>query len=391
MTQRVKVDYAEPTNKTMNRKRLEIFKIFGFPIRVDATWLIILLLVTYSLAGGFFPVNHPGLPNTAYWAMGFVAAMGLFASILFHELSHSLVARHYKMKIEGITLFIFGGVAEMKDEAPSPKVEFLMASVGPLASILLALCFFGLYSVTEAHDMNRGMVLIFYYLGFMNSMLAAFNLLPAFPLDGGRVFRSILWAIKKDYTWATKIAGAIGQGFGYVLIAFGAWKILQHNLFGGFWYILIGFFLRRASQMSVRQLDLKKILETSSVVPMMRTDFVHLNPEDRLSSLGEFLEARNYYSHFPVVQENQLVGYLALAKLQDLTREMWETFRVKDLLENDLSRLVVDTQENAWKAFEKMREEQSSNLFVLSGGHMNGVVTAQDLMEFVQLQLGRKR
>ncbi|HKX11614.1 MAG TPA: site-2 protease family protein, partial [bacterium] len=176
-------------------KRIEIFKLLGFPIRVDLSWLVIVLLVTYSLAQGFFPVNHPGLPGSAYWAMAFVATVGLFLSILFHELAHSVVGRHYRMKIDGITLFIFGGVAEMREEASSPRVEFFMSIVGPLASGALGLLFFYLQHLIDASDGNRSLQLIFYYLGFMNLMLAAFNLVPAFPLDGGRVFRSILWAI----------------------------------------------------------------------------------------------------------------------------------------------------------------------------------------------------
>ncbi|MCE9625208.1 MAG: site-2 protease family protein, partial [Deltaproteobacteria bacterium] len=180
-------------------KRVEIFRLFGFPIRIDLSWFFILLLVTYSLASGYFPVNHPGMPTSAYWAMAFVAAIGLFLSILFHELAHSLVGRHYRLPMDGITLFIFGGVAEMRVEAVSPRVEFLMSAVGPLASGGLALVFFFLRHFAEAHEINRGLELIFYYLGFMNLLLALFNLVPAFPLDGGRMFRSLLWAIKKDY------------------------------------------------------------------------------------------------------------------------------------------------------------------------------------------------
>jgi Zn-dependent proteases len=374
----------------MNGKRIEIFKLFGFPIRVDATWLIILLFVTYSLAGGFFPANHPGLPATAYWSMGFVAAMGLFASILFHELAHSLVARHYRMKIDGITLFIFGGVAEMREEAPSPKVEFLMAIVGPLASALLAAGFFWLYSLTVASSLNRGLVLIFYYLGFMNALLAGFNLLPAFPLDGGRVFRAILWAAKKDHRWATRIAGKVGQGFGWLMIAWGIFKITQRDVFGGGWAILIGFFLKKASQLSIRQVDLKNLLERSSVAPALQSDFVALHPQDRLFSLAPLLEGHNLYSHFPVLEAENLVGYLPLNKLQNLSGETWERLRVSDLMEPDFERLVLDAQNNAFDAFEKMRQEQASNLFVLDGGRMSGVVTAHGLMHLVQGSLGGK-
>jgi Zn-dependent protease/predicted transcriptional regulator len=368
----------------LNRNRIEIFKLFGFPIRVDVTWLLILLLVTSSLAEGFFPINHPGLPVTAYWAMGFVAAIGLFLSIIFHELSHSLVARHYQIKIDGITLFIFGGVAEMRNEPASPKVEFLMAIVGPLASILLAVLFFYLHFLTKSYEVNRGLVLIFYYLGYMNALLAGFNLVPAFPLDGGRVFRSILWAIKKDYSWATRIAAAFGKGFGWILIALGALRAFQGDLMGGFWYVLIGFFLKRASQMSLSQLSMKKMLQEVPVTSFMQRNFVQLRPQDRLFRIGEILGGESLCSHYPVMDAGHLVGYLSLNKLNELTREMWETYSVLDILERDLSLLVVDTQKNAWQALEKMREAKASNLFVMSGEQLDGVVTAQDLMNFVK-------
>jgi Zn-dependent protease len=230
------------------KQRIELFRIFGFPIRVDPSWILILLLVTYSLAAGYFPANHPGMPTTAYWAMGFVAAMGLFSSILFHEISHSLVARHYKIKIEGITLFIFGGVAEMKGESPTPKVEFWVAVVGPIASFILAYGFLRLSSYGEALHWNKALVLIFYYLGFMNGLLGLFNLIPAFPLDGGRVFRSLMWAVKKDYVWATRLAANLGKAFGWILVGLGVIEWVRGSPFGGIWYILIGLFLRQAAQ-----------------------------------------------------------------------------------------------------------------------------------------------
>jgi Zn-dependent protease len=232
----------------MMRQRIELFRLFGFPIRVDFSWLLILLLVTYSLSAGYFPENHPGMPATAYWAMGFVAAISLFASILFHELAHAVVARHYKIKIDGITLFIFGGVAEMKEESPSPKVEFWVAVMGPIASFLLGFVFLKLSSYGEALGWNKAVVLIFYYLGFMNGLLAMFNLIPAFPLDGGRVFRSLMWALKKDYVWATRLAAKIGLGFGWILVGLGAVQSVRGTPFGGLWYILIGFFLRQAAK-----------------------------------------------------------------------------------------------------------------------------------------------
>ncbi|MFO1463760.1 MAG: site-2 protease family protein [bacterium] len=365
-------------------KRLEIFRLFGFPIRVDLSWLLILFLVTYSLASGYFPVNHPGMPVTAYWAMAFVAAIGLFLSILFHELAHSLVGRHYQLPIDGITLFIFGGVAEMREEAASPRVEFLMSVVGPLASGLLALLCFFLRHWAELHEVNRGLELIFYYLGFMNLILALFNLVPAFPLDGGRMFRSLLWALKKDYDWATRIASRIGWGFGWLLVGYGGFRLATGNAFGGLWYIMIGFFLKQASSASGEQIILKQRLERAPVTSVMQTHFPELHPEDRMAELQSKLGGLELYSHYPVTEAGTLTGYLSLARLQELSAEEWQYGRVSQFLERDIVKLSIDFHKNAWDAMEAMRLGRVYNLFVTHDGQLLGLITAKDLLSLAQ-------
>lgn len=371
----------------IGERRFEIFKLFGFPIRIDASWIIILFLVTFSLAEGYFPANHKGLPTSAYWAMGFVAAIGLFLSILFHELSHALMARHYKIKIEGITLFIFGGVAEMREESPSPKIEFWVSVLGPVASIFLALVFFRLSSFLAGLEANRAVVLILYYLGFMNALLAIFNLVPAFPLDGGRIFRSILWAVKKDYVWATKIAAYCGQGFGWILVGLGAYSFIRGNFLGGFWYVLIGFFLRRASQMSMKQVLLQKKLEGLSVSQLMDHEFLHWEPRDRLIDVVHALEHRSLQSHYPILESGRLVGALSILKLNELKGAGWEYKEVGDLLDPNYLGMTVDPQANAWAAFQKMRSGRLSNLFVLDQGRMSGLVTMEKLINQIRAGL----
>jgi len=371
----------------VNGKRYEIFRIFGIPIRIDLTWIIILLLVTYSLAAGYFPANHKGLPETAYWAMGFVAAIGLFLSILFHELSHAMMARHFNIKIDGITLFIFGGVAEMTEESPSPKVEFLVAVLGPVASVLLAILFYYLSGWVGDMDGNRGLILIFFYLDIMNGLLAGFNLVPAFPLDGGRIFRSILWAIKKDYVWATRVSARIGQGFGWLLVAWGAWNILQQNPMSGFWYILIGFFLKRASQMSLNQVVFQDKLQGFPVSQVMDKEFVRLDPRDRLIDVVSELEHTTIYSHYPVWDSGKLIGALPILKLNQLKGSGWEFRQVGDLLDTDYSEVAVDFKMNAWAAFQKMRQGKVSSLFVMEGGRMSGLLTMERLMGLIARQV----
>ncbi len=195
-------------------RRIKLFKLFGFEVRIDLSWLIIAALVAWSLAVGFFPSRYKNLSVQTYWVMGVVGAIGFFLSVIFHEIFHSLVARKFGIPMKGITLFIFGGVSEMGEEPSSAKTEFLVAVVGPLSSIAIALVCYGFHILGVRGGgwplSIEGVVL---YLAYINSLLAAFNLLPAFPLDGGRMLRAVLWAFKKNLRWATRIASGIGSGF----------------------------------------------------------------------------------------------------------------------------------------------------------------------------------
>ncbi len=366
--------------------RLEIFKIYGIPVRIDASWLVILALVTYSLAEGFFPANHPGLAKTAYWGMGFVSAVGLFLSILFHEFSHALVARHYEIKIDGITLFIFGGVAEMEDEAKSPKEEFFMAGIGPVASLVLSLLFFSLHYAISGEGGNRGLALLFYYLGFMNAILAIFNLIPAFPLDGGRVFRSILWAWRKDFTKATRTAAFFGKVFGWLLVGYGAIQAARLHLIAGFWYIVIGFYLRKASEMSLQQLEMKNVLEKAPVASLLEPRFISLSPRDPLLHLGGSLNEPIAYSNLPVVEDGRLLGYVSLYQLDRLPQEVWRQRAVADVYRRDFLELTIEPQADAWEAFRRMRRSKSGNLFVVEAGRIAGIVTLQALFRFFEAE-----
>ncbi len=202
-------------------KRLKIFNLLGFEVRLDLSWFFIAVFITWSLAEGLFPYFYKGLASQTYWFMGIAGVLGLFLGIIIHEFAHSLVARHYGMPMKGITLFIFGGVAEMGDEPASPKVEFLMAMAGPVTSLTLALIFYFLATWAQKSEVSTPVFGVLQYLGAMNGILAGFNLLPAFPLDGGRVLRSILWAIKKDLRWATRVSAKIGHFFAIILILLG--------------------------------------------------------------------------------------------------------------------------------------------------------------------------
>src|SRR5512135_2079687 len=216
-------------------KRITLFRLLGFAVRVDLSWLVLAVLITWSLAVGVFPYYNQGLAPATYWWMGVIGAAGLFSSILFHEFCHSLVARKFGLPMRGITLFIFGGVAEMDDEPPGPRAEFFMAAAGPLSSIVLGLVFYSVAAGVERYSTAVVAPAVLDYLAVINWILAGFNLIPAFPLDGGRVLRAAIWHRKKDLRLATRIASRIGAWFGMALIFLGVANVLLGNVLGGMW------------------------------------------------------------------------------------------------------------------------------------------------------------
>ena len=235
-------------------KRYRLFSLFGFDVSIDLSWLIIAALIVWSLTSGF-PQFYAGYPWYVYLTMGITGALGFFLSIVFHEFSHSFVARAFDLKINGITLFIFGGLAEMEERGPlSPRAEFWMALAGPLSSVVLGVTFLGLEAAGRAFAWPVPVIGVLGYLRLINFILAIFNLVPAFPLDGGRILRSILWGWKKDIRWATHIAAEFGNGFGWFLIFMGMFSMFRGQIVVGFWYFLIGMFMRSLAMMSYREI-----------------------------------------------------------------------------------------------------------------------------------------
>ena len=242
--------------------------------------------------------------------MGIFGAIGLFVSIVIHELFHSLVARRFGLSIRGITLFMFGGVAEMTEEPANAKTEFYMALAGPVTSIALGMIFYSTYLILKRLGVSMGITGIFGYLGIINWALAGFNLIPAFPLDGGRILRSILWWRKKDLRWATRIASRMGEIFGFTLIFLGVFSIFRGSFVGGIWLFLIGMFLQNASQVSMQRLMISKALEGETVRRFMKPDPVTIPDTMTLKEAVEDYIYRYHYKMFPVVRNSKLVGCL---------------------------------------------------------------------------------
>ena len=235
----------------MSRKQYFLGRIFGIPVGLDSSWFLIFGLLTWSLAGNYYPAEFVNWPPVLYWIMGAVTSLFYFVSILLHEIGHSAVALLYKIRVRSITLFMYGGVAQIEDDSPNAGAEFLIAIAGPLVSFALAFLCYSLQQVFSGNPPARALV---EYLGYINLVLGLFNLIPGYPLDGGRVFRAIVWVITGDVRRATFVAAKVGQGFAYLFILIGFWKILSGNIGGGLWIIFLGWFLKKAATTQLQQL-----------------------------------------------------------------------------------------------------------------------------------------
>jgi Zn-dependent protease/predicted transcriptional regulator len=367
--------------------------LFGFEVNVDASWLLLAVLISWSLASGEFPSLTPGLTVATYWAMGIAATIGLFLSIVFHEMSHSLVARRYGLPIRGITLFIFGGVAEMTSEPSHPRDELLMAAAGPAASFVLAALFFASFALIGDAGGPPALAGVLWYLGFLNGVLAIFNLIPAFPLDGGRMLRAALWGWRGDYLWATRIAAGAGNIFGIILIVLGLFEIVQGDFVAGIWRFLIGMFLRGAATASSGEAMARSLLGGVPVARVMNSNPETVTPE---LSIDEFINNYVYRHHhrwFPVVRDGEVLGTVETRQTAAVERAQWPMLPIVRIM-RPLSRDdTVAPEADAYAALEQMRRTGQTRLVAMQGGRLVGIVSSKDLLDVLSLdrELGRRK
>jgi len=368
-------------------KGITLVKLFGFKVKIDLSWLILGLLITWTLAQGLFPQFYEGLRTATYWIMGIAGALGLLVSIVFHELWHSLIARKFGLSMRGITLFIFGGVAEMTEEPPSPKAEFFMAVAGPISSIVLSLGLFGIFFLGINLGWPDSITGVINYLAFLNLILAGFNLLPAFPLDGGRVLRSVLWGWKDNIRWATQIASKIGGAFGIALIVLGVLELFLGNLIGGVWMAVIGLFIRGASQSAYQQMLIRRSLEGEKVRRFMKSDLVTVSPSISVEDLVEDYIYKHHFKMYPVVENDQLLGCVTLSQVKTIPKEGRKDRKVRELAEACSEKNTIGPDEDAMKALTTMRKTNSSRLMVVEGNRLVGVITLKDMMGLLSLKI----
>jgi Zn-dependent protease/CBS domain-containing protein len=362
---------------------LKILTVRGIPIYIHASWLAIYALITWTLAVGYFPRVMPAMPAATYWANGLLAALLLFVSVLLHELSHSFVAMAYGLEVRGITLHVFGGVSHLDDEPPSPRAEFLIAVVGPLTSLGLA-ALLGAVGTAGIVGSPSGRAILA-YLALANAALGVFNLIPGFPLDGGRLLRAALWRWRGGLAPATATASRVGVAFAYGLMALGVVEILGGGVVGGLWMILIALFLRSAADASYVQVALREGLARLPVREVMAREVITVPAEATVADLvGRFWA--HHVTSFPVVADGRVEGIATVHHVHRVPVDRREQVPVRDLMVRLTDELTVRSSDSAFRALEKASRNGVGRLAVMDAGRLVGYLSLKDLAHVLALR-----
>lgn len=408
-------EHNEPTEGASRDRRsrgprgplggVHIGRPFGIDVRLDFSLIIIFLLITTTLALGTFPSWHPDWSPLTTWTVAIVAAVAFLGSVLAHELSHAIVGRALGVKVQGITLFLFGGIASMGEESRSPRSELLMTIVGPLTSLVIG--FVGTWagvalagrpelmrSDPQAFVQSLGPVAsVLVWLGPINVLLAVFNMIPGFPLDGGRVLRSAIWWATDDIEKATRWASRIGQGVGLLFIATGVFMalggavpLLGGGFINGLWLALIGWFLTSAAKASYAQLVRREVLSGTPVRRVMRRQVESVAASASLSELVEGPIMQTDQRSFPVFDDEAWVGLITVEQVRGTPRSEWDGTRVADVMVPRAEIHTVDLESDADEAFQAMMTEGQDPLPVVEAGEVRGFLRQQDILKWLTLQ-----
>jgi Zn-dependent protease/predicted transcriptional regulator len=374
----------------MLRGGIPIGKAFGISLRLHYSWFFIFALVTWALAGSYFPSTYPTWSLSARIAAGLITSVLFFGSVLVHELMHSIVAQRQGISVQSITLFIFGGVSQITSEPKQPKDEFRMAIIGPLSSLLIGGVLFGIYFGLRDVDTFAAQFItaIAYWLGYINLLLGAFNLIPGFPLDGGRVFRSLLWWRSGNLKRATRTASNIGRAVGFIFIFVGIWLIFTGNWVNGIWLALIGWFLESAAVGSYQQLLLQDMLKGHVVREVMSSDCAVIPPDTTIDHLVHENILTSGRRCFPVVSDSQILGLMTLHNVKAVPREQWRTETVREAMTPFDKLKWVRPDEELSSILRILTEDDINQVPVVQDGKIVGMVNREDLLNFVNIRSG---
>lgn len=364
----------------MFRHTIPIGRILGIPIDLDYSWFLIAALITWMLAVNYYPTEFKGGTSDQYWLMGAVTAVLFFASILVHELAHSWVAIRYKIRVSRITLYIFGGVSQIAGEPPSASAEFLIAVVGPLTSFALA----GFFYLLEPLLANIGAALaVAKYLALINGLLGLFNLIPGFPLDGGRVFRAIVWGVSKNFRRATLVAANTGRFFGFLFIMWGVWQALRGNVANGLWIAFIGWFLESAAGAQVQEQMMQGLLGGHKVSEAMGNECTHISEDTTLQKLVDQEVLAHGRQCFLVDRADRPVGLLTLHHIKEIPRSTWTTTTAAQAMVPIEKLDRIDSKSELWAAMQKMGRDGISEAPVMLGNNVVGTLSTGDIVKYL--------
>ena len=366
---------------------IRIGRIFGVQIALHPSWFVIAVIVTYLMAAGQLPATYAGWPQAVYWIVGAVISLLFFASVLAHELSHALVARRFGMKVRDITLFIFGGAASLEGDAQRPRDEALIAAAGPVTSLAIGAVLLGASFLVGQPEVQA----IVGWLGYINLTLGFFNLIPGFPMDGGRILRAVLWKVRGDRNAATRNAAVVGRLFGYLLIAGGVFLIFQGGSpFNGVWLALIGWFLSNAAESAVAQMSVEHALHGIKVRDVMESDPPAVSPNESVSDLVNERLIRGGHRSFLVNHaDGGLAGIVTLSDVRRTPRENWEAARVTDIMTRyaDLATIGPDAELEAGLKLLQEREVNQLPVVTEEGRTVVGLLTRAGILRLIEARM----
>jgi len=371
-------------NKNETLKGVRIFNLFGIPVYINYSWVIIFALVAWSLARFYYPQKYSGGTPNLYWIMGVVSSLLLFLCVLLHELSHSLVARKVGIEVTHIVLFIFGGVSNMPKEPDSPRKDMLISAAGPLCSALLCVLCLAAGALTLTTSPLRP---VFLYLALINGALAVFNLLPGFPLDGGRILRDIIWAKTGNLSKAAYVASNVGKAVGMGLIFLGILSFFQGNLVGGVWFVFIGIFMRSAAEQGYRQTTVSSGLSGIKVSQIMTHNPISVNPELTVVRLVEEYFYPYHHVVYPVIQDGRLLGIIDLKRIKELSPEERDRLTVMQVMTDLNPDLTLSPDEEVKNALQKLVGSKHGRLLIVKDNRLLGIISRRDIMDLLQIKM----
>jgi Zn-dependent protease len=365
----------------LSRHAIPVGRILGIPIDLDPSWFLIFALLTWTLAVGYYPAEFKGWPVAEYWVVGGMTACLLYASVLLHELGHSVVALRYRIPVRRITLFIFGGVAQIATEPPSAGAEFWMAIAGPVVSFALALLF---TLAQPAMPAGSAPLALTKYLAYINGALVLFNLIPGFPLDGGRIFRALVWGVTQNLRRATVIAGNVGRFFGFLFILAGVGQIFGGNLINGMWIAFIGWFLESAAVAQIQLQAVHGLLAGHTVAESMQRGFPEIAPDAPLQDLVDCHLLREGGRGVIVKSGNDVVGLLTPHSARTVPQPQWSTTTVAQAMIPIARVKWVPPEMDLEAALEEMDRDGVNQLPVMANAQVVGMLTRADLISFLR-------